>query len=695
MFDCRGLLPWQSRDSLFLTPSAFSPTKWSKRKLTALEMSKAFDIPNSLWIQIPFSLQTKVLADHVLFPTKCSITPLDVLLGKNENEETQTHSHMSLPSTLPPNSPTGPDIKATKSDDASVPVGLWNDRVPSDQPTRRNQLLDFLRRITLCWYRKKKHRQGFLLWFKAQYSFLFIKPTSYYINSHQYKITLKVSRILHHPMARRDWLAGQECVERCSNTSWWEWDLGSRPLFWRWNTEYQAIIRDGLPLWCTSTLPTSKTPQRQEPDPNLREAVQRKLIKVRNRKYLQPGLVKSLTSYFSVPKGENDIRLVYDGTKSGLNGTLWSPWFRLPTIEQHLRSVELGTFMGDLDIADMFLNFMLHPAVQPYAGVDLTPFFPEELTALKHTVWERWTRCAMGFRPSPYQSIQVVLHAEELIRGDPFNPRNIFRFDAVILNLPGDLNYSPVKPWVFKWRTLESKLACDLFLYVDDCRVTGSSSDECWLAGRVVGSMFNFLGIQDAPCKRRFPSTNPGAWAGSIASSSHDRICISISQERWDKTKSILDWMDTELHTHGSFPHNTLERHRGFLVYVSRTYPMMVPYLKGIHLTLDSWRPWRSPDGWKIVDHEVSATLQELGLNSKHPIKAPTNVTAVPSLASDDLALQQLFTGPTPTQWCVRPTRCGVAYYDFADASGLGFGSSFLINGTLHYRTGQWASSYS
>ncbi len=111
----------------------------------------------------------------------------------------------------------------------------------------------------------------------------------------------------------------------------------------------------------------------------------------------------------------------------------------------------------------------------------------------------------------------------------------------VLAYLVSDLNYSPIKPWVFKWQTLESKLACNLFLYVDDCRVTGSLSDECWLAGCVVGLMFNFLGIQDAPCKQRFPSTNPGAWAGSMVSSSHGRICISISQERWDKTKSIPD----------------------------------------------------------------------------------------------------------------------------------------------------------
>jgi len=94
--------------------------------------------------------------------------------------------------------------------------------------------------------------------------------------------------------------------------------------------------------------------------------------------YISPGPMISLTSYFSVPKGDSDIRLMYDGTKSSLNNSLWAPWFPLPTIESHLRSVEASTYMGDIDISEMFLNFMLHPRLQPYARIDLTPYFGKE-----------------------------------------------------------------------------------------------------------------------------------------------------------------------------------------------------------------------------------------------------------------------------------------------------------------------------
>ena len=46
--------------------------------------------------------------------------------------------------------------------------------------------------------------------------------------------------------------------------------------------------------------------------------------------------------------------------------------------------------------------------------------------------------------------------------------------------------------------------------------------------------------------------------------------------------------------------HKQLEQIRGFLIYVTRTYRWVNPYLKGIHQTLDSWRPGVGRDGWKV-----------------------------------------------------------------------------------------------
>ncbi len=304
--------------------------------------------------------------------------------------------------------------------------------------------------------------------------------------------------------------------------------------------------------------------------------------------------MKSLTSFFTVPKGDNDVQVVYNGTRSGLNDSLWAHWFRLPTIEQHLRAVEAGTFMADLDVGEQFLNFIIDSAVQPFAGVDLTSYFPEELDSTissnpskqacqKQTLFVRWTRCAMGFKSSPYQVRQGMLHAEEQLRGDPLDISNPFFFDDLVLNLPGSPDYNPNKPWVYKFNSKAGRITQDLFVYVDDGRTTGFTAESTWTCVRKVAIFLDFLGIQDAPRKRRGPSLEPGAWAGSIIHTAEGSFRVMISCERRLKAKAMITWIHDCLEAGEHLDFKTLESYRGYLVYISQTYPMLAPYLKGIH----------------------------------------------------------------------------------------------------------------
>jgi hypothetical protein len=172
----------------------------------------------------------------------------------------------------------------------------------------------------------------------------------------------------------------RDCVRRICDSSWWNWDGGSTPFFWRWPSEFRTQMRDGTLLWFDSTLaPAYKRPQRAENNPTLKSGVKEKLDKVFQRRYFEVGLVKSLTTFFGVPKGEEDMRVVYDGSLPGLNTALWCPWFMLPNTNSHLRTFEPGTFMSDVDIAEMFLNFFLDWHLRKYSGVDLTIFFTDDL----------------------------------------------------------------------------------------------------------------------------------------------------------------------------------------------------------------------------------------------------------------------------------------------------------------------------
>ena len=81
------------------------------------------------------------------------------------------------------------------------------------------------------------------------------------------------------------------------------------------------------------------------------------------------------------------------------------------------------------------------------------------------------------------------------------------------MNLPVNEDYDPSKHWVSDIRLDDGRIAADLFIFVDDLRPTGSGRKETWRAARRAASTLNYLGIQDAPRKRRDSLQTPGAGA--------------------------------------------------------------------------------------------------------------------------------------------------------------------------------------
>ncbi len=71
--------------------------------------------------------------------------------------------------------------------------------------------------------------------------------------------------------------------------------------------------------------------------------------------------------------------------------------------------------------------------------------------------------------------------------------------------------------------------------------------------------------------------------------------------------------------------HKELFSDRGFLVYVTRTYLAMIPYLKGFHLTIEMWRGGRDSEGWKLRDGEVIAIAQDQSLDSWTELDDPSS----------------------------------------------------------------------
>jgi len=197
----------------------------------------------------------------------------------------------------------------------------------------------------------------------------------------------------------------------------------------------------------------------------------------------------------------------------------------------------------------------------------------------------------MGLSSSPHGCLKMQMFAEELVRGDHTCGNNLFFFDAVRLNLPSYSHYDPALPRVSKIDSRSGRIARDMSTYVDDVRNTGATALPCWSTSHWISELFCYLGLQDALGKCTVPSMAAGAWTGALVQTGQDKVIVTCTAEKWTRAHSYVLCMQEVLASGGLFHHKMLEQQRGFLVYIARMFPSLVPYLKGIHLTLDSW--WR------------------------------------------------------------------------------------------------------
>jgi hypothetical protein len=719
-----GLWPTSYQSLKIVAPSVFSSTGWVHRTLDPVELGAAWDLPVNT-LKALERLEKGEFGSHEATQMICRAAPCKSLwafgqamclfglqanafggrqgdFDQGNRADDEAHRGFGFyvddlakeQDSARHGSETAAErrlreAKAVKEDDAAVPVHLWNERVLQDWNARSDQdetsrKLDTIRSKFLLRRWKQNLRKSFVAYLSEEHGYNWQSQET---RSTELELDLE---------------AGMDALRRAMDATWWNWDSGSALFFWRWPKEFRREARDGTPIRVSGTLPKYRRPQDAERDVARRVKVGAKLENVRSKGYIAPGKVESLTGFFAVDKGDADIRMVYDASKSGLNEKLWAPSFCLSTVDSTFRAIESTTRLGDLDLGEMFLNFKLHKFIRPYAGVDLTAYVSTDLSGASTGTpcWERWERCLMGLKPSPYNATRAFAWCEEVIRGDPSDDRNALRWDRVRLNLPGEAAYDPTLPWLSK--VVEDlpceRIAGDFFSYIDDIRSSGCSVDECWNVSRRVASYCGYLGIQDAPRKRRAPSQTPGAWAGSNVVITPDGLAVTVSTEKWERTQELVTKWARRVEDKSDVGVKEFESDLGFLIYVSRTFPSMKPYLKGFHLTLHGWRPDRDEEGWKVVELEVGLARDEWASDcggkegDKTSAGVPSRVKAVPRLKDDLRALSELTASVTPPLRLVRPRKVCSVRYGFGDASGSGFGSTFSSPGAVLYRHGVWGS---
>ena len=86
----------------------------------------------------------------------------------------------------------------------------------------------------------------------------------------------------------------RDCVKRCVEASWWEWEGGSSLFFWRWPDTHVKWAMTGQPHFMVVELP--KFTKKQMPAKTEEDCVRmkEKVMKVRKRLYIEAGWVISI-----------------------------------------------------------------------------------------------------------------------------------------------------------------------------------------------------------------------------------------------------------------------------------------------------------------------------------------------------------------------------------------------------------------
>jgi hypothetical protein len=224
------------------------------------------------------------------------------------------------------------------------------------------------------------------------------------------------------------------------------------------------------------------TPQAGLGSPDKIPLIKIKIDGIRYKQYIQVGHCLATMNYFPVGKGDVDVWIVYNGTKSGLNSCVYAPWFPLPDMNNLIRTLGDGYFCIDNDYGEMLLNFWLHPELPQYSGMDITPLYGPKKSDTKELRIETWMKTPMGQAASPYSSIQQSRLLKQKLVGNPEDEDNVFRWNHVDLNLPGSESYSPGRPWISK-RRRTGEIAVDVHDFCDDLRGTGATSEDAWHVG--------------------------------------------------------------------------------------------------------------------------------------------------------------------------------------------------------------------
>jgi hypothetical protein len=217
--------------------------------------------------------------------------------------------------------------KAVKSDNAGVPNHLWNDHIlTAGMPKEwRNKALTGFRKLGF-----KLFRQGLV---KDCCAFMAWAHGKNWMKGRRRDGSGAFTKL------GRDQRAISSMIWHSSRMSWFEFNAGSRLIRLRFLERYCREARDGVRAFFEKPGLITCQAQPVIKDSEIWSKTKDKVGKVIQWRYMlpagTPGMsVKSFIKYFAVPKGKDNIRMVYNATANKLNEAVWVPTF-LVAVDQH------------------------------------------------------------------------------------------------------------------------------------------------------------------------------------------------------------------------------------------------------------------------------------------------------------------------------------------------------------------------
>jgi hypothetical protein len=209
-----------------------------------------------------------------------------------------------------------------------------------------------------------------------------------------------------------------DALERAVQANWWPRIDGIRLLFWRCPPCWRREARDGAIAFHKSYPP----PCLKARSPPIKEEWicaldEEKIVKLINWRYLEDAKERCRNTIprHPVPKGTDDIHVVWDCTNNGINPTIYTPYFWLPMIATLCRRILANNEQGDFDIEEEFHNYVLHKYERQFHGV-LIPKLVCDTHPLAMPLM-RFTVPPFGWTSSPYFTSRMLARIIELSKG--------------------------------------------------------------------------------------------------------------------------------------------------------------------------------------------------------------------------------------------------------------------------------------